>query len=34
MFVSPIRFALRAALLTLAINFILRKFGDTPAQRR
>ncbi len=34
MFGSLIRFAVRSALLTLATNFILRKFGDKPAPRR
>jgi hypothetical protein len=34
MFGSLIRFAVRSALLTLATNFILRKYGNTPAQRR
>ncbi len=31
---SLIRFALRSALLTVATNFILKKFGNKPAQRR
>ncbi len=34
MFGSLIRFAVRSALLTVAANFILKKFGDRPTQRR
>ncbi len=34
MFASLIRFAVRSALLTVATNFILKKFSDKPAQRR
>ncbi len=34
MFGSLIRFVVRSALLTLATNFILKKFGSKPARRR